>query len=155
MDESTPHMHLIFVPVVHKLDNKSGKPIDKIACSEYWKGKDSYIQLQDAFYKYISDNGFDLERGKSRRSKHIDTETLKQITNFDNIKYELEQEKIEPLNPKDTSLLLAQNKELVKYANILKLQLTKSYTAIQRIEKLQNENTNLKYENQEFKKKKS
>ena len=151
-DETTPHLHLVFIPVVHKFDNKSGKQIDKIACSEYWKGKDSYRQLQDAFYKYISDNGFDLERGKSRGTKHIDTETLKQITNFDNIKYELEQEKIEPLNTKDTSLLLAQNKELVKYTNKLKLLLTKSYTAIQRVEKLQNENNNLKYENQELKK---
>ena len=32
------------------------------------------------------------------------------------------------------------------------MQLSKSYTAIQKIEKLQNENTNLKYENQELKK---
>ena len=38
MDESTPHMHLVFVPVVHTKDKKSGKPIEKIACSEYWKG---------------------------------------------------------------------------------------------------------------------
>ena len=150
MDETTPHLHLVFVPVVHKFDNKSGKTVDKIACSEYWKGKDSYRQLQDNFYKYISDNGFDLERGKSKGTKHIDTETLKQITNFDNIKYELEQEKIEPINTKNTSLLLAQNKELIKYTNNLKLQLSKSYTAIQRVEKLENENTNLKYENQEL-----
>ncbi len=49
------------------------------------RGKDSYRQLQDFFYKYISENNFNLERGKSKRTKHIDTETLKQITNFDNI----------------------------------------------------------------------
>ena len=85
MDESAPHMHLVFVPVIHKLDNKSEKQIDKIACSEYWKGKDSYRQLQDAFYKHITNNGFDLERGQSKGAKHIDTETLKQITNYDNI----------------------------------------------------------------------
>ena len=38
----------------------------------------------------------------------------------------------------------------LKYTNNLKLQLSKSYTAIQRVEKLENENTNLKYENQEL-----
>ena len=152
MDESAPHMHLIFVPVVHKLDNKSGKQIDKIACSEYWRGKDSYRQLQDAFYKYISDNGFDLERGKSRGTKHIDTETLKQITNYDNIKYELANNPIEPINSSNKSLILQQNKELIEYTKKLKLQLSKSYTAIKKIEKLENENTNLKYENQELKK---
>ena len=65
MDESTPHLHLVFVPVVHTKDKK-GNMIERIACSEYWKGKNSYQQLQDNFYKYITDNGFSLERGKSR-----------------------------------------------------------------------------------------
>lgn len=27
LDESTPHMHIVFIPVVHKLDKKSGKII--------------------------------------------------------------------------------------------------------------------------------
>ena len=65
LDESTPHMHLVFVPVIHKIDKKSGKQIDKIACSEYWKGKDSYRQLQDNFHKYIVERGFELERGNT------------------------------------------------------------------------------------------
>ncbi len=54
MDESTPHMHIVFIPVIHKLDKKSGKEIDKIACSEYWKGKDSYKKLQNKFYEYMT-----------------------------------------------------------------------------------------------------
>lgn len=32
MDEETPHMHLVFIPVVHTKD-KNGNDIDKIACS--------------------------------------------------------------------------------------------------------------------------
>ena len=145
MDESTPHMHLVFVPVVHKKD-KTGKEIDKIACSEYWKGKDSYRRLQDAFYKYIIDNGFDLERGKQRGAKHLDMETLKQITNYDNIKYELTHEKVKQLETKDTSLILKQNQELIEYTNRLKLNLSKSFTAINQVEELKNENTNLRHE---------
>lgn len=152
LDESTPHLHIVFVPVIHKLDKKSGKQIDKIACSEYWKGKDSYKQLQDNFYKYVTDNGFDLERGKARKVEHLSTEKLKQITNYDNIKYELTQEQLKPLNTKDTSLILQQNNELIAYSNKLKLQLSKSYTAINKIEKLQQENVNLKYENEKLKK---
>ncbi len=152
LDESVPHLHLVFVPVVHKLDKTTNKQIDKIACSEYWKGKDSYRELQDKFYKYITDNGFNLERGKTSNSKHLDIETLKQVTNYDNIKYELEQEQVEPVDTKDTSLILSQNKELVEYTNKLKTQLAKSYTAIQRVEKLQQENINLKLANEELKK---
>ena len=62
MDEQTPHMHLVFLPVVHTKDKK-GNEIDKLACSEFWKEKDSYRRLQDAFYEYVISKGFDLERG--------------------------------------------------------------------------------------------
>lgn len=94
LDETTPHLHIVFVPVIHKLDTKSGKVINKIACSEYWKGKDSYRILQDNFYKYVIENGFDLERGKSRKIEHLSTEKLKQITDYDNIKYEIKNKQI-------------------------------------------------------------
>ena len=150
MDESTPHLHLIFIPVVHKKD-KSGKQIDKIACSEYWKGKDSYRQLQDDFYKYIVEHGFNLERGKSREIEHLSIEKLKQVTNYENIKYELTKEKIEPINTKNANLILEQNKELINYTNRLKVQLSKSYTAIKKVEELQKDNINLRQENEELK----
>ena len=47
---------------------------------------------------------------------------------------------------------MQQNQELVEYTNKLKVQLSKSYTAINRIEKLQQENMNLRYENEKLKK---
>lgn len=152
MDESTPHLHLVFVPVVQKVDKKSGNKINKIACSEYWKGKNSYQKLQDNFYKYITNNGFNLERGKTRNVEHLSTEKLKQITNYDNIKYELNQEQIKPIDTQNTSLILQQNNELIKYTNKLKVQLSKSFNAINKFEELQKENIDLKYQNNEFKK---
>lgn len=82
-DETTPHMHITFVPVMHKLDKKSGKVIHKIACSEYWKGKDSYHKLQDKYYAYIRERGFELERGNVISNEHIPIEKLKQVTNFE------------------------------------------------------------------------
>ena len=151
MDESTPHLHLVFVPVIHTKD-KQGNTIDKIACSQYWKGKDSYRQLQDKFYSYMTENGFDLERGNTKDNTHIPIETLKQITNYENIKYELTQEQMQPINTKNKDLIIRQNKELIEYTNKLKIQLAKSYTAIERVEELQRRNTHLKYENEELKK---
>ena len=82
MDESTPHMHIVFIPVVHKKD-KNGNEISKIACSEYWKGKDSYKRLQDNFYSYMIKSGFNLERGNIIDNEHIPTETLKKVTNYE------------------------------------------------------------------------
>ena len=55
-------MHLVYIPVIHKLDQKSGKQISKISCYEFWKGKNSYRVLQNEFYNYIKGQGFDLER---------------------------------------------------------------------------------------------
>lgn len=149
LDETTPHLHLVFVPVVHAKD-KNGNPIEKIACSQYWKGKDSYRQLQDNFYSYMVEHGFDLERGNTKNNVHIPIETLKQVTNYDNIKYELNNEKIKPIETTNMNLIRKQNKELIEHTNKLKVQLSKSYSAINKIEHLQKENTVLKHENKKL-----
>ena len=88
MDEETPHMHLIFLPVVHTKDKK-GNDMDKLACSEFWKAKDSYRRLQDAFYEYVISKGFDLERGlpkEETKREHFSIEEYKKITNFEKTK---------------------------------------------------------------------
>lgn len=54
MYEKTPHLHLVFIPVVHTKDKKTNKSIDKISCTEFWKGKNIYKQLQDKFYSYMT-----------------------------------------------------------------------------------------------------
>ena len=83
MDEETPHMHITFIPVIHELNKKSGKTEDKISCSEFWKGKDSYRILQDNFYKYMVRAGFYLDRGRERENEHIPIEKLKKVTNYE------------------------------------------------------------------------
>ena len=97
MDEETPHMHLIFLPVVHTTDKK-GNNIDKLACSEFWKEKDSYRRLQDAFYQYMTSHNFKLERGVPKEEtgrEHIDIKEYKEITNFDKTKEKLQNIKLE------------------------------------------------------------
>ena len=97
MDEETPHMHLIFLPVVHTQDKK-GNDIDKLACSEFWKEKDSYRRLQDAFYQYMTSHNFKLERGVPKEEtgrEHIDIKDYKEITNFDKTKEKLQNMKLE------------------------------------------------------------
>ena len=94
MDEETPHMHLVFIPVVHTNDKK-GNDIDKIACSEFWKAKDSYRQLQDAFFEFMVANNFELERGSPSEKVHLSVEDYKNITNFEESKTLLKDIKIE------------------------------------------------------------
>lgn len=94
MDEETPHMHLVFIPVVHTKDKK-GNDIDKIACSEFWKAKDSYRQLQDAFFEFMVANNFELERGNPSEKVHLSVEDYKNITNFEGSKTLLKDIRIE------------------------------------------------------------
>ena len=97
MDEETPHMHLIFLPIVHTTDKK-GNNIDKLACSEFWKEKDSYRRLQDAFYQYMTSHNFELERGVPKEEtgrEHLDIKEYKEITNFNKTKEKLQNMKLE------------------------------------------------------------
>ena len=120
MDESTPHMHLVFIPVVHKLDKKSGKMINKIACSEYWKGKESYRKLQDSFYQYVTKAGFDLERGKSREEReHLTVEEYKKVTNYQLDEMKNESNKEAELQTNDINQLKTHYRKLIKKCNTL------------------------------------
>ena len=97
LDEGVPHMHLMFVPVVHKKD-KNGNDIDKICARDFWKGRDSYRKLQDAYFNHVKSNGFDLERGmfvEDTDRKHYTVEEYKKITNYENTKKVLKEIKLE------------------------------------------------------------
>lgn len=97
LDEGSPHMHLMFVPVVHTKD-KDGNNIDKICARDFWKGRDSYRKLQDAYFNHVKSKGFDLERGmfvEDTNRKHYTVEEYKKITNFDNTKKILNEIKLE------------------------------------------------------------
>lgn len=154
-DESTPHMHIVFIPVVHKKD-KNGKEIRKIACSEYWKGKDSYRKLQDNFYSYMIKSGFNLERGNKEENGHIPIEKLKKITNYETQKMfeetkHYEQEKV----TNNIEIMRNDYKRVIKKFNTL----AKRYSRIKNIvdetmsktEQMQLENYNLKQENENLK----
>ena len=97
LDEGVPHMHLVYVPVIHTKD-KEGNDIDKICARDFWKGRDSYRRLQDAYYEYVTSKGFDLERGlpvEETGAKHEKIEDLKKLTNFENTKKVLDNIKLE------------------------------------------------------------
>lgn len=97
MDEDTPHMHLLFIPVVHTKD-KQGNKIDKICSRDFWKGKNSYRDLQNAYFKHIYEKGFNLERGELveiTNREHFSIQEYKQITNYENTKQILKDIKLE------------------------------------------------------------
>ena len=171
MDEESPHMHLVFIPVVHITDKK-GNDIDKIACSEFWKAKDSYRQLQNAFHSYITANGFDLERGNPSERVHLSVEDYKKITNFENTKTVLKDIKLEsPETPNVKSFgKLVRNrdekiqelvvqprdnmiKEQQEQISLLYLTIQNQVNTVERASKYKKERKAIMFENRELKEK--
>ena len=162
-------MHLVFIPVVHTKDKK-GNDIDKIACSEFWKEKDSYRQLQDAFYNYMVSNNFVLARGNPTERVHLSVEDFKQITNFENSKTVLQDinlelpdvpdiksfgklirnrdEKIQDLiiAPKDKMI-----KDLQEQNTLLTFALERQVKTVERASKYEKERKSILAENRELK----
>jgi len=96
-DEGTPHMHLIYIPTIHTQD-KDGNDINKICCRDFWKGRDSYRKLQNAYYEYVTQKGFELERGLPKEEtnrEHYTIQEFKNITNFEKTKETLKNIKLE------------------------------------------------------------
>ncbi len=97
LDETTPHMHLVYIPVI-KTTDKDGNTIEKICARDFWRGRNSYRELQNDFHAYVTSKGFDLERGlpvEETGAKHQKIEDLKKITNFENTKKVLNNIKLE------------------------------------------------------------
>lgn len=170
LDETTPHMHLVYIPVIHTKD-KEGKDIDKICCRDFWKGRDSYRQLQNAFHKYITSKGFDLERGlpvEETGARHEKIEDLKKLTNFENTKKVLDNLKLElPETPNINDIkLIKLNREKVENEIIkpkdnmieklynekvsLQRELLKQVNLVNEAEKYQKERDSILAENKEL-----
>lgn len=81
MDEKTPHMHCVVVPLIKKYDKRTNTNKYTISKKQYIRDKYHLSELQDKYHKRLTDNGFDLERGIKRDDrKHIKINDYKRIT---------------------------------------------------------------------------
>lgn len=154
-DESTPHLHLVFMPVIHKKDAKSGNIIDKLSCTEFWKGKNSYKILQNNFYSYMTKAGFELERGLEG-NKHIETNELKKLTDYEVIKYEKKANFEQEREITDTEELKKEYKRIIRKFNTLANHYTRIKTYTDKAEEhsrdIELQNYSVKAENEKLKK---
>ena len=76
MDEKTPHLHLVFVPLTE--DNR-------LCAKEIIGNRANLTKWQDDFHAYMVEKYPDLERGESASKtgrKHIPTRLFKQAVNL-------------------------------------------------------------------------
>lgn len=83
MDEKTPHLHCVVVPLVKKFDKRANKEKYTISKREYIKDKIHLRVLQDKNYERLTNAGFKFERReKGTGTKHLTTQQLKSIIKF-------------------------------------------------------------------------
>ena len=83
LDEKTPHVHCVVVPLVRKFDKRTKTERYTISKKQYIKDKVHLSQLQDKYHKRLTDKGYDLERGiKGSDRKHIKVKEFKKTTRY-------------------------------------------------------------------------
>ena len=81
MDEKTPHMHCVVVPLIKKFDKRTNTEKYTISKKHYMKSGEYISELQDKYWKRMNDNGFKLERGiKNSDNEHISIKEFKKLT---------------------------------------------------------------------------
>ena len=81
LDEETPHIHCVVVPLVKKLDNRTNTERYTISKKQYIKDKLQLSRLQDMYHKRLTEKGYDLERGiKGSDNQHIKIKEYKKMT---------------------------------------------------------------------------
>ena len=83
LDEETPHLHCVVVPLVKKYDKRTNTERFTISKKQYIKDKVHLSELQDKYYKRLTNKGYDLERGiKGSNVQHQNVKELKKTTKY-------------------------------------------------------------------------
>ena len=81
MDEKTPHLHCVVVPLIKKFDKRTNTEKYTISKKHYMKSGAYISELQDKYWQRMNDKGFKLERGiKNSDNEHISIKEFKKIT---------------------------------------------------------------------------
>ena len=81
LDELTPHIHCVVIPLVKKYDKRTNTERYTISKKQYIKDKLQLSRLQDLYHKRLTEKRYDLERGiKGSDNEHIKIKEYKKLT---------------------------------------------------------------------------
>ncbi len=83
MDELTPHIHCVVVPLIKKLDKRTNTERFTISKKQYIRDNIHLSELQDVYNVRLREAGFELERDiKGSNRKHIKVKEFKKTTRY-------------------------------------------------------------------------
>lgn len=78
MDEKTPHMHVVAVPLVKKYDGRRKQDVLAISRKHFIKTREDMAEVQTKYVEHMNKKGFSLERGLEKSdAKHLDVARYK------------------------------------------------------------------------------
>ena len=78
MDEKTPHLHVVAVPLVEKYDGRKKENVLAISRKHFIKTRQDMANVQTNYVEFMNEKGFDLERGMEKSGgKHLDVARYK------------------------------------------------------------------------------
>lgn len=81
MDEKTPHIHCVVIPLVKKYDKRTNTERYTISKKQYIRDNNHLSELQDKYHERLISKGFDLERGlKGSSVENLSVKEYKKIT---------------------------------------------------------------------------
>lgn len=83
LDEETPHLHCVVVPLIKKFDKRTNTERYTISKKQYIKDKNHLSELQDKYHTRLVNKGYNLERGiKGSDTKHQKVKEFKKTTRY-------------------------------------------------------------------------
>lgn len=78
MDEKTPHLHIVAVPLVQKYDGRAKKETWQLNRKHFIRTREDMGKLQDSYHGHMQKHGYGLERGvKGSTNRHLHPERFK------------------------------------------------------------------------------
>lgn len=114
MDERTPHLHIVAVPLIKAYDGRRKADTWQISRKKFIKTKEDLANLQDRYHQRMNEHGHKLERGTTKDIKHATVQGFKEQTKYH------ENEAVQALKKADHAKKMA-NKLVADVRHISKL----------------------------------
>lgn len=82
MDERTPHLHVVAVPLIKAYDGRRKVDTWQISRKKFIKTKEDLANLQDRYHQHMNEHGHKLERGTTKDIKHATVQGFKEQTKY-------------------------------------------------------------------------
>lgn len=123
MDEKTPHLHVVAVPLVKTYNKKQNKDVWSISRRQYINGKSQLSKAQDIYNQRMNEGGYELDRGKKGSSKEHTTKAqyIDKLLS-ENKELKRQNKKLRAGVPKDNLKIWDNNNKLHNENELLKIQ---------------------------------